>query len=833
MNEQFLDDVDIPKLSDNFKQILDRPITKKELYDSVLSMKQNKTPGFDGFPVEFYIVFWPDISDILFNSYKFSMENGLMSISQRNGIITLLPKKDKDCMYIKNYRPISLLTVDYKIFAKALANRLKKCIHTLIHPDQSGFLKGRNIGNNIRLILDIIDYTDIEDIPGAILLLDIEKAFDSVSHQFLFQTLKKFNFGDQFISWVETIYSCRKSYIINNGFLTEPIDMCKGIFQGCPISPYLFLLVIETMSISVRQNEKIKGIPVYDKELKISLLADDSTCFIDGSQESFDNLFGTLNKFAQCSGCKINLSKSEAIWIGAKKGTLNFPYSNQGLTWKTTDFKTLGIHFSLKTGSMFHLNYKPKLKQIDSILNCWRARNLSLIGKICVIKTLLLPQLLYLFSVLCIKIPKYFFKEIDKMFYKFIWNGGKDRVKRIYMCNNFDYCGLRMIDPYNFSLAQKMTWVKLLFDNNFQNIWKTIELSGLDKDYGDMLWDSYAPESILNKLHSSLLADSIRTWYIYRESACQEMYGVSFFDIQSSQCLWFNRNIRSKTKQYFYYKDWYDKGILYVTDFLNPPHPGSKLFEELVLDFDISRHDRRKFNFLMKSIPSAWLHDTKRNAVNVFDDIVSGLLNAPKIPRFTYCILNKNYIPENRIKFWDNSFEVDADADEGLEDPEDTDWEEIHNRNFRCSIETRLRSFYFKIFHNAIAFNNFLFKINRKDSPNCDFCQNSPETIKHIFCNCEYVTPIWENLVKIIQNKFDVDFTLSNFEKIFGVYKDNFLSYLILCVKYYIYICKFQDKKPNFINCIIFIKSKRDSEYVIAQRRGKLSAHFKKWRFDL
>ena len=97
-------------------------------------MKQNKTPGFDGFPVEFYIVFWPDISDILFNSYKFSMENGLMSISQRNGIITLLPKKDKDCMYIKNYRPISLLAVDYKIFAKALANRLKKCIHTLIHP---------------------------------------------------------------------------------------------------------------------------------------------------------------------------------------------------------------------------------------------------------------------------------------------------------------------------------------------------------------------------------------------------------------------------------------------------------------------------------------------------------------------------------------------------------------------------------------------------------------------------------------------------------------------------------------------------------------------------
>ena len=222
-NEEFLANIDIPKLSVESKDILDQPFSKKELYDSLMSMKQNKTPGYDGFPTEFYTVFWPDISDMLFNSYKYSFDNGIMSMSQRNGVITntLLPKKDKDCMYIKNYRPISLLTVDYKIFAKMLANRLKKYLHNIVNPDQSGFLKGRNIGNNIRLILDIIDYTNLNDIPGAILLLDIEKAFDSVSHDFLFQVLKHFNFGDQFISWIETIYSCRKSYIINNGFFNR------------------------------------------------------------------------------------------------------------------------------------------------------------------------------------------------------------------------------------------------------------------------------------------------------------------------------------------------------------------------------------------------------------------------------------------------------------------------------------------------------------------------------------------------------------------------------------------------------------------------------------
>ena len=133
-----------------------------------------------------------------------------------------------------------------------------------------------------------------------------------------------------------------------------------------------------------------------------------------------------------------------------KRGLKTFPFSDQGLTWKINHFKTLGIHFSLKIGSMFDLNHKTKLKQIDGVLNCWHTRNLSLISNICVIKTLLLPQLLYLFSVRCIKIPKSVL-ELDKMFYKFIWNGGNDRVQRACIRNNYNDCGLRMIDPYHFS----------------------------------------------------------------------------------------------------------------------------------------------------------------------------------------------------------------------------------------------------------------------------------------------------------------------------------------------------------------------------------------------
>ena len=125
-----------------------------------------------------------------------------------------------------------MLTVDYKIIAKTMANRLKNCIDSVIHPDQSGFLKGRNIGNNVRLLLDVIEYTDFNKLPAAVLLLDIEKAFDSVSREFFVSVLEYFNFGKNFTQWVKTFYSSRKSYVMNNGFLTKSISMEKGIFQG-------------------------------------------------------------------------------------------------------------------------------------------------------------------------------------------------------------------------------------------------------------------------------------------------------------------------------------------------------------------------------------------------------------------------------------------------------------------------------------------------------------------------------------------------------------------------------------------------------------------------
>ena len=148
-------------------------------------MDSNKTPGSDGLPAEFYKIFWNDIADFLLGSINYAYKTGQLSVSQKRGIVKLIPKKDAEPYYVKNWRPTPLLNCDYKLATKAVANRLKQVLPKLIDNDQTGFLKGRFIGENIRLIDSVINFTAAKNIPGLLVFLDFEKAFDTVEWPFI------------------------------------------------------------------------------------------------------------------------------------------------------------------------------------------------------------------------------------------------------------------------------------------------------------------------------------------------------------------------------------------------------------------------------------------------------------------------------------------------------------------------------------------------------------------------------------------------------------------------------------------------------------------------
>jgi len=182
-------------------------------------MTNDKSPGSDGLTSEFYKRFWKESGDDVVQSINSAFDKGELSICQKRGIITLLPKKDKPTDVLNNPRPVILLNVaDYKIAAKVIANRIAKVLPDIMCPNQTGYVKNRYIGENIRLIADIIDYTKRKEIQGVALFPDFKNPFDSIERDYLSTMLDVFNFKEDFKRWVRVFYTDISSRVTNNGF---------------------------------------------------------------------------------------------------------------------------------------------------------------------------------------------------------------------------------------------------------------------------------------------------------------------------------------------------------------------------------------------------------------------------------------------------------------------------------------------------------------------------------------------------------------------------------------------------------------------------------------
>ena len=202
--------------------------------------------------------FGTDIKYFLLRSFNFSFNVEELSITQKLGVISITPKGNKLRQYLKNWRPISLLNVSYKILSLSLANRLKNVLDKLIHENQKGFLHGQYIGENTRLLYDILNYTEQTNKTGILLLVDFEKAFDSVSWNFLGKVMNFFNFGPDFKKWVKLLLYDSKLCVIQNGIFSEFLLELEGDADREIQFPYIyFLLCVEILGILIRKKNKI------------------------------------------------------------------------------------------------------------------------------------------------------------------------------------------------------------------------------------------------------------------------------------------------------------------------------------------------------------------------------------------------------------------------------------------------------------------------------------------------------------------------------------------------------------------------------------------------
>uniref|UniRef100_A0A3B5QY84 Reverse transcriptase domain-containing protein n=1 Tax=Xiphophorus maculatus TaxID=8083 RepID=A0A3B5QY84_XIPMA len=292
------------KLTHTEKSRLDQEITINEITEALISMKNNKTPGLDGLPKEFYTTFWESLKAPLLQVYREALSEEKLPNSMNQGMISLLYKKGEKTD-LKNWRPLTLLGVDVKIIAKVLFFRLQTVITTIIGKEQTCGVKGRRMTDSLALIRD------------AILGIDLEKAFDSVNHEFLERILDHLNFGETFKRWIRTLYNECSSVAVVNGTITLPLAIKAGVRQGCPLSPLLFIIAIEPLACAIRENKMIKGITPpgnEGKDIKLTIYMDDLTLLL-ADNVSISESLKISEKFTKASGMKVNKQKSEILYI--------------------------------------------------------------------------------------------------------------------------------------------------------------------------------------------------------------------------------------------------------------------------------------------------------------------------------------------------------------------------------------------------------------------------------------------------------------------------------------------------------------------------------------
>ena len=435
----FFDSSTFPKLSPHQAESCDGLLTKEECYASLKTLSIGKSPGTDGLTAEFYLSFRELLGQELVDSFNYAFEKGEVSISEKRGIFTLIPKKDKNRTLLDNWRPISLLNTDYKVATKSIAARIAKVLPSLIHEDHTGYMKGRFIGQNIRLIADIIECTKTLDDPGIALFLDFKKAFDSLEWNFIKKAFETFNFGAPLIQWVNTFYSNIQSCVINNGYATSFFELERAVRQGCPLSGVLFVIAVEILTNSIRNDKLITGTNFKGREYKLSQYADDTSCLVR-DEKSVEKLFEKLEAFRECCGLELNRLKTEALWLGKTR-----PQSTNlsNINWPKKCV-CLGVSFLYDSEASTKDNFEKKFVALEKCLNVWSSRDITLFGKITIIKSLALSKIILCSSVL--SVPTGFVDQVNKSLSNFIWNHKPPKIKRSTMIGRIKDGGLSMPD---------------------------------------------------------------------------------------------------------------------------------------------------------------------------------------------------------------------------------------------------------------------------------------------------------------------------------------------------------------------------------------------------
>eukprot|EP00253_Pinus_taeda_P013466 PITA_13466 len=456
------------KIKEDHNRELEQEPTEDEIREATFSMQQDKAPGPDGFSVAFYRQHWETIRKDFVRMVKNTFKKHKMGDYTKSSHIALIPKEGNPKSFDR-FCPISLCNVSYKIITKIIANRLKNLLPIIISENQGGFVPKRQIIDNVILIQEAIHSSLIKGERGMIIKLDMANAFNRVDHSFLRAALRKFGFSSKVVDIISGCISNPWTAPLINGRPSNSFKSTRGLRQGCPLSPFLYIIMAETLSVhleNLRLKREIMGISIERgiKEINHSLFADD-TLLIGGASSLMARRFKrVLDAFLQVSGGKLNNRKYKIY-------TWNVPHPIQQsisqifdipLQRNWSSFSYLGLPLAKD-----HIKAEVWTKHIEnmrSLLQSWGVSWLNLAGRTILIKAVLSGLPIYQYAVMMA--PASIHKHMELIMRSFLWQGGKQDTKKFSLVNwgqvslPYEKGGLSIKIPSfsNQALGLKLIW---------------------------------------------------------------------------------------------------------------------------------------------------------------------------------------------------------------------------------------------------------------------------------------------------------------------------------------------------------------------------------------
>merc|ERR1711954_510364 len=472
--QNFMDGIDLDKITQEENTALERPITKLEIANFIKSMSNDKAPGITGITPAFYKVFWSQISDLVTEAINNCLNNNSFPPRQKVGLITLIPKQDKYPKYITNLRPITLLPTFYKITSGVLTARLKPIFDRLISPWQKAYLPNRFIGDITRNTFDLLQHAKSNNLPGLMLQIEFSKAFDSISFEFIENTLKLFNLNPKYISWINTLLKNFQSSIMINGFPTPRIRVGRGCRQGDPIAGYLFIICVELLLLKLQSCKQIQPWQTITNQLKLlDAYADDINLFLayNHPTQQLNHILRVLDDFKKLSGLATNVSKTKYALFGNAPDDLQITPTTS-FSIEPAPFRLLGITL---TGDLNHLdiNWTKAIKAVRFEIFQWSTMRLTTTAKVNIIKTCLLSKFTHLATALPLPHKKVI-SEVEKIFTRFI-NGKRNQFSKQIIFTPKRFGGLGVPDLKTFWSSLQCSWLSRLHTS--AELWAKILLT--------------------------------------------------------------------------------------------------------------------------------------------------------------------------------------------------------------------------------------------------------------------------------------------------------------------------------------------------------------------